>query len=47
MRLVVGVVAGLRALMSSRAVSFLVRACAILSMSFAAAFGFLAAMASP
>ncbi len=42
-----GILAKLRVLFSRRALLFVIRAFAILSMSFAAAFGFLAAMRSP
>jgi PAS domain S-box-containing protein len=47
MRIILGVLAKLRALPRRRALVFAVRAFAVLSMSFAAAFGFLAAMTSP
>jgi PAS domain S-box-containing protein len=44
---VLSIVSRLRVLFSRRALLFVIRAAAILSMSFAAAFGFLAAMSSP
>src|SRR5262245_28881322 len=47
MRAFIGVLAKLRALLRMRAVLYVVRGFAVLSMSFAAAFGFLAAMTSP
>jgi PAS domain S-box-containing protein len=47
MQAVLGIVAKLRAMSHRRAVILLVRAIAILTMSFAAAFGFLAAIQSP
>jgi PAS domain S-box-containing protein len=47
MRAIAGSIATPRALSKRRALVFVVRAFAILSMSFAAAFGFLAAMTSP
>ena len=47
MRAIAGILAKFRALIRHRAFVFVVRAIAILSMSFAAAFGFLAAMTSP
>jgi PAS domain S-box-containing protein len=47
MRAFIGVLTKLRALIHRRAVILLVRAIAIVSMSFAAAFGFLAAVRSP
>ena len=47
MRALAGILATLRALRGWRVLVFVIRAFAILSMSFAAAFGFLAAMTSP
>ena len=47
MRAFIGVLAKLRALLRNRVVFYVVRGFAVLSMSFAAAFGFLAAMTSP
>jgi len=47
MRDFLGILGKLRVLFSRRALLFVIRAVAILSMSFAAAFGFLAAMNSP
>ena len=47
MRAIAGIIAKPRALTTQRVLLFVVRAFAILSMSFAAAFGFLAAMTSP
>jgi PAS domain S-box-containing protein len=47
MRFLLGVVAGVRAFVRGRLVTFLLRAMALVSMSFAAAFGFLAVMTSP
>ena len=47
MRAIAGILVKSRVLVSRRALLFVVRAIAILSMSFAAAFGFLAAMTSP
>jgi PAS domain S-box-containing protein len=47
MRTLTGILAKLRALGRSRVVIYVIRGVAVLSMSFAAAFGFLAAMTSP
>ena len=47
MRAFLGVLAKLRAILRHRVLLFVIRAFAVLSMSFAAAFGFLAAMTSP
>src|SRR5262249_26856092 len=47
MQAFIGVLAKLHALLRNRVVVYVVRGVAVLSMSFAAAFGFLAAMTSP
>ncbi|MFL6796449.1 MAG: ATP-binding protein [Xanthobacteraceae bacterium] len=47
MRRIIGALANVRALLRRRAALYVIRGFAVLSMSFAAAFGFLAAMMSP